>query len=82
MKYVIIKISTIHGDREFDAVILENTNCENLEFFVNRYISKYWSNFSYREKNKWFFDNGEVCSKWTNYQELSEEHYNILKNYI
>jgi hypothetical protein len=83
MKYLTIRIEIQIGEyMKYDTTILHTTNANNLDFAVNRFVSKFWGRPSDRDGDVWYFYNGEVASKLISYEEVTEEEYNFLQKYI
>jgi hypothetical protein len=82
IKNVVVKFKVQNGEYEYVVTSVLKTKAENIHFVALRFVSQYYSNFSWRDKETWFFNCGEVATKLISYDVVDDATFNILDKYL
>jgi hypothetical protein len=84
-KFLLLCLKERNGEYEYlhnNLHILPNGNISLAERFIENYARQFYGGKPIPEDGGYYFFGGEVFVQVYSWQFISEEHYNILKQYI
>ena len=82
MAKLFIHLEIQDGERRHDHKLLTQTNCKNIEWAVHWYVAHFWGHGEKDFADEWWWYNSEFAARLVDYDELSDEDYEILNKYI
>ena len=83
VRHLFIHLEVREGERVHDHKVITSTKCKDLNFAVEWYTSHYWGHGErWFKDRRWFFWNGEIAATLKNWNDLTEEEYQILNKFL
>lgn len=83
--YLLLQLEEKNGEYEYrhhSVHKLDDNKKSSAEKFAKKYLREFYGNKADKEGDGYYYHNGEVFVRLSNWKLISEDEYNVLKNYL